>query len=89
MAWKIKFEESAQEELENLDTPIRKRILRFLHDRIQPAENPRLFGAALQGSKLGNYWKYRVGDYRLICHIRDETITVTVVKIGHRRDVYR
>jgi mRNA interferase RelE/StbE len=59
-----------------------------LRDRLQPAENPRQLGKPLQGDK-GGLWRYRVGDYRLICEIQDERITVLVLRVGHRKDVYR
>ena len=89
MAWKIKFKPPAADAFDKLDSAIQKRILKFLNERLKPAENPRALGAALQGSELGKYWKYRIGDYRLICHIEDETITIAVVKLGHRREIYR
>ena len=71
-----------------MDWVIRKRIVHFLRDRIATSTNPRSLGESLSGNTLGNYWKYRVGDYRLICSIQDEKITVQVIKIGNRRDVY-
>src|SRR5436853_169641 len=63
MAWKIEL--SVQVELGNLDPQQSKRILKFLHERLARLEHPRSIGQALQGSKLGEFWKYRVGDYRL------------------------
>ena len=66
-----------------------RRILKFLSDRIAPAEDPRTIGEALRGSKLGEFWKYRVGDYRIICAIEDGELRVLVVRIGNRREVYR
>lgn len=52
-------------------------------------DNPRSLGAALKGSRLGQFWKYRVGDYRIISHIEDDAVRILVVKIGNRRAVYR
>jgi mRNA interferase RelE/StbE len=52
-------------------------------------DNPRSIGQALQGSKLGEFWKYRVGDYRLICKIEDNRLLILVLRVGHRREVYR
>jgi mRNA interferase RelE/StbE len=63
-------------------------ILSFLLDRLQPASNPRQWGKPLHGDK-GGLWRYRVEDYRLICDIQDETITVLVLRVGHRKNVYR
>jgi mRNA interferase RelE/StbE len=89
MAWNVEIPDKVKKQLKELDAPIRKRILKFLGERIRTAANPRALGEALHGSELGNFWKYRIGDYRLICHIEDQTVTVTVIKIGHRRDIYR
>lgn len=72
-----------------MDGVTRKRIVQFLRDRIATATNPRSLGESLTGNALGNYWKYRVGDYRIICSIQDEKITIQVIKIGNRRDVYK
>ncbi|MFZ4703814.1 MAG: type II toxin-antitoxin system RelE family toxin [Candidatus Methylumidiphilus sp.] len=89
MAWKIEFTKKADKALEKMDGATRKRIVQFLRDRIAKASNPRSLGESLTGNELGNYWKYRVGDYRIICTIQDEKITVQVIKIGNRRDVYK
>ncbi len=89
MAWKIEFEPPAQAAFAKLDAPIRKRIFKFLDERVKFTANPRSWGESLRGSELGKFWKYRIGDYRLICHIEDETVTITIVKLGHRREIYR
>ena len=88
MAWKINFEENALAELSKLDPPIAKRILRFMGERVAKLDDPRSIGESLRGAKLGNFWKYRVGDYRVICDIRDQKIVIVVVRVGHRREVY-
>ncbi|TXM73098.1 type II toxin-antitoxin system RelE/ParE family toxin [Methylobacterium sp. WL103] len=89
MAWRIEFERSAERELDKLDRETATRILRFLQDRLSPSNDPRSLGEALKGSRLGGLWKYRVGDYRIIASIEDETVRIVVVRIGHRRAVYR
>ncbi len=89
MAWRIEFHPQAEKELSRLDREIARRILRFLRERVAPLEDPRSLGEALKGPELGRFWKYRVGDYRLICHIQDQQVTILVVGVGHRRDVYR
>jgi mRNA interferase RelE/StbE len=89
MAWTVEFLPQAARELRKLDRPVAARLLRFLEERVRRAEDPRSIGEPLRGERLGAYWKYRVGDYRLICSIQDQRIVVTVVRIGHRRDVYR
>ncbi len=67
---------------------MQKRIVSFLQERIQTADNPRSTGKALQGS-LSGLWRYRVGDYRLLCRIEDDELIILVIEIGHRREVYR
>ena len=89
MASTIEFAASAARELDSLDPQHRKRILKFLHERVAPLDNPRSVGQALRGSQLGEFWKYRVGDYRLICKVEDARLLVLVLRIGHRREVYR
>ena len=71
MAWQIEFDRSAERELGKLDPQIAKRILIFLNERVARLEDPRSIGEALKGSRLGEFWKYRVGDYRLISSIED------------------
>lgn len=89
MVWKIKFERTAERELSKLDPRTAKRILIFLHGRIAKLEDPRSIGEALKGSKLGDFWKYRVGDYRVIANIEDGNLCILVIRIGNRREVYR
>jgi mRNA interferase RelE/StbE len=89
MAWTIEFLPQAAKELDKLDRPTAQRLLRFVRDRLAPMADPRAIGEALRGAELGKYWKYRVGDYRLICSIQDQRITIIVVRIGHRGHVYR
>jgi mRNA interferase RelE/StbE len=68
---------------------VQVRILDFLRKRLSTLTNPRELGEALAGSKLGNYWKYRVGDWRIICDLQDDRIVVRVLRVGNRREVYR
>ena len=89
MAWKIEFETIADKELSKIDPQIRRRILRFLFDRVAFLEDPRSVGDALVGAEFGEYWKYRIGDYRIIANIDDKKIIITIVKIGNRKEVYR
>jgi len=88
MAWNVELSESADRELGKLDPQDRKRILKFLHERVAKLHDPRSLGAALRGSRLGEFWKYRVGDYRLISKIEDDRLIVLVLHIGHRREIY-
>jgi mRNA interferase RelE/StbE len=88
-AWKIEFAEGAARQLRKLDRPVARRLIAFLHERVSPAADPRSLGEALKGDELGRYWKYRVGDYRMIAEIRDLEIRIVVVRLGHRSTVYR
>jgi len=88
MAWKIELSVEADRQFDKLDPQVAQRILKFLRDRVAPLDNPRSIGEALRGSKPGEFWKYRVGDYRLICSIEDKSVLILVLRIGHRREVY-
>jgi mRNA interferase RelE/StbE len=89
LTWRIEFAESAARQFRKLDPAVARRITRFLRERVAPLADPRSLGAALKGDELGQFWKYRVGDYRIIAEIRDREIRIVVVRLGHRREVYR
>jgi mRNA interferase RelE/StbE len=89
VAHNVELSESADRELGKLDVQQAKRILRFLHQRIAKLDDPRSIGEALHGSRLGEFWKYRVGDYRMICKIDDDRLVVLVLRVGHRKEIYR
>lgn len=89
MAWTIEVDERAARQLGKLDRPDALRIRNFLRDRLGTLDDPRQLGKALQGSKLGNLWRYRVGDFRIICDLQDTRLVVLVVGVGNRRDIYR
>jgi mRNA interferase RelE/StbE len=88
LAWTIEITRTAEKQIKKLGRTAQASVVRFLRERLQPAEDPRQWGRPLQGEKRG-LWRYRVGDYRLICDIQDEKITVIVLEVGHRKDVYR
>ncbi len=89
MVWRIELDDAAKKDLANLDRQIARRIMAFLRERVAVLDDPRSIGEALKGSKLGDFWKYRVGDYRIISSIEDGALCILVVKIGNRREVYR
>lgn len=89
MAWRIEFEDAALKELAKLDKPVARRILAFLRERVAVLDDPRSVGETLKGSKLGEFWKYRVGDYRIVANIEDGALRILVLKVGNRREVYR
>jgi mRNA interferase RelE/StbE len=88
MAWKIDLAPTALKQLDKLDKPVAQRILKFLHERVQQLDDPRKIGAGLQGT-LSEFWKYRAGDYRLICSLEKDRLVVLVLRIGHRKEVYK
>ena len=89
MVWAVIVDDKALKVLQKLDKPVAARIINFIENRLSIADNPRSLGAALKGSELGDFWKYRVGDYRIIASIQDVQVTITIVKIGNRKEVYR
>lgn len=89
MAWQIEFDPDALKDLRKLDKPIQIRLVGFLRTRVSSLTNPRDIGEALSGQRLGSYWKYRVGDWRIVCDIQDQKILVRVLRIGNWREVYR
>jgi mRNA interferase RelE/StbE len=88
MAWAIEFDPAARRELNKLDAAMSRRILKFLLERVAKLDDPRRIGERLQG-KLHHLWKYRVGDYRILCSFKQDILVVLVLEVGHRRDVYK
>jgi len=89
MTWKVDLLPQAEGDLGKLDPQDARRISRFLFERVAKLENPRSIGEALHGPQFGELWKYRVGDYRVIAKILDDRLLVLIVRIGHRREIYR
>ena len=87
MQYKVIFAEKAKKQLKKLDKHIAALIIGWLEKNIQNCENPRLHGKGLVENKSGQ-WRYRIGDYRVICEIQDKEIIVLVLEVGHRRDIY-
>jgi len=88
LAWTIEYAETARKQLRKLDKAAARRIVDFMDERVTASENPRSMGKALTGP-LGDLWHYRVGDFRVICDIQDGVLTVLVLQVGNRREVYR
>jgi mRNA interferase RelE/StbE len=86
--WTIEYTRTAETQLGKLDRQIARRILDYLDDKIAPLENPRSRGKALVGP-LGELWRYRIGDYRVICEIQDSFMRILVVETGHRKQIYK
>jgi mRNA interferase RelE/StbE len=88
LAWSIEYAKTAKDQLRKLDKQVARRIVDMMDERVATLENPRQIGKALKGP-LGEFWCYRVGDFRIICEIQDAVISILVVQIGNRREVYR
>jgi mRNA interferase RelE/StbE len=89
MAWKIEVSPLADRDLTKPDPQHSKRILKFLYERVAKSDDPRSLRKAMQGPFLGEFWGYRVGDYRMICEIEDDRVVVLVLRIGYRKGIYR
>jgi mRNA interferase RelE/StbE len=89
LVWIIKYTESSSKQLKKLDQQTALRVLNYMDERVAVLADPRSLGKNLKGSKMGEYWRYRVGDIRVICNIVDGQLTVLVIEIGNRREVYR
>lgn len=87
MYWTIEFTAQAENALRRLDKSVVRRVKKYL-SQIKELPNPRMRGESLKGN-LSEFWKYRVGDYRIVCEIQDKKLVILIVKIGHRRDVYK
>ena len=87
MAWRIDLSDTARKQLSKIDRTEARRITAFLREGLEPMDDPRQLGSALKGA--GKLWRYRVGDYRIVASIEDDRVRVLVVRIGHRREVYR
>ena len=87
MIYKVRFTKQALKTLEKLDKPTAALILGWIKKNLENTINPFIHGKALLGDLKGS-WRYRIGDYRLICHIVNEELIILVLRIGHRRDIY-
>lgn len=88
MVWTIEYTQTAREQLRKLDKPIARRLLDYMDENVAQSANPRDLGKAMTGS-LGDFWRYRVGDYRVVCDIQDDVLRVLVVQLGNRKNIYR
>lgn len=86
--WKIEFTNTSFKQLSKLDKPIQQLIDAWIHKHLTSTDDPRIYGKPLTG-KLKGLWRYRVGDYRLICSIHDAILTIYIVEVGHRKEIYK
>ncbi|NCX93466.1 MAG: type II toxin-antitoxin system RelE/ParE family toxin [Gammaproteobacteria bacterium] len=88
MAWKIEYSKTAKKQLKDLDKKVAKKIMAYLDERVISSEDPKSVAKRLVGP-LGGLWRYRVGDFRVICQIEDNVMLVLVLSVGHRKDIYK
>ena len=84
-AWRVEMSKRAVKQLGKIGKPASSIIVAWLKKNVDGCENPRAHGKALVGNRAG-FWRYRVGDYRVICELRDSELVVLAVEVGHRRD---
>ena len=87
MTYKIEIDKKAEKDFDALDNAVRKQVIKFL-EKLEKVENPRAFGEKLTGN-LAGYWKYRVGDYRIVAEIQDDKLVIFVISIGKRETIYK
>jgi mRNA interferase RelE/StbE len=88
MARKVEISRPAQKQLDDLDITLSRRIVKFLRQRVEKLDDPRQIGDPLKGP-LRDYWRYRVGDHRVVCLLEHDRLVVLVLRVGHRREVYK
>lgn len=89
MDWTIELDQKAERDLGKIDSEAAQRILIFLRDRVARRSDPRSVGRVLQGHKARRFWRYRIGDYRIVAIIEDDARRILVLRVGHRREIYR
>lgn len=87
MKYKVEFSKRAKKQLEKLDKQIASLILGWVRKNLNGCSNPRAYGKSLVGDK-SDLWRYRIGNYRLLCKIEDEKVTILVLEVGHRKNIY-
>lgn len=89
MAWNIELSPEFRKNLAKIGAEEAKRVLKFLYERLRLLDNPRSIGDSLKGSRFSGLWRYRAGDYRILCEIQDEKVSILAVQVGHRREIYK
>lgn len=86
--YKVEFSEEAANYLRKMDKSVRTTLFKWINKNLVNCENPRIHGKALVGNKKG-IWRYRVGNYRILCDIKDDVLTILVLEVGHRSKIYK
>jgi mRNA interferase RelE/StbE len=88
MKYTVEYTKTAVKQLKKMDKKIASFILSYIEEKLVDCDNPRIYGKALQG-ELKDKWRYRVGEYRILAKIEDDKVVITVVEVGHRKDIYK
>jgi len=88
MRFRVEYTRTAANQLKKMDRKIAVFIISYIEEKLVNCENPRLYGKSLKGT-LNEIWRYRVGDCRILAKIEDDRVLITIVEIGHRKDIYR
>ena len=86
--YQVEFSNTAKKELKKLDISVQKTLLKWINKNLMDCDNPYINGKVLVGNLKG-YWRYRVGNYRLICNVEDDVLVILIVEIGHRSEIYK
>ena len=86
--YSVVLSKNAEKKLDKLDTPVRNRIQKWIETNLEGCENPRHRGKPLEGNAV-NFWRYRVGDYRIVAEIQDDKIIIFVINVDKRNDIYK
>ena len=88
MRYKILFEKNANKQLKKIDMTQQRIIVNWIAKNLENTSNPRVFGKSLK-SNLKEYWRYRVGNYRIIAEINDDRVRILIIEVGHKKDIYK
>lgn len=88
MKYKIVFEKNADKQLKKIDVTQQRIIVNWLVKNLENTNDPRIFGKSLKGN-LKDYWRYRIGNYRIIAEINDDEVKILIIEVGHRKDIYK
>lgn len=88
MSWRVEFTSGALRQLKKLDPFVRRTLIAWVEKNLEDCADARAHGKSLVGDKSG-LWRYRIGDYRLLCRLDDGRLVIEAIKVGHRREVYK
>jgi mRNA interferase RelE/StbE len=85
--WSIRFSPEFEKEWDKTDPSVQKKVIHFFDERLKTTEDPKSFAKPLSGN-MKHFWRFRIGDYRVICHLKEKEKIIYLLRIAHRREVY-